>query len=114
MNPEDHTALTSSTGAAKNMYALAMNAIACFGLAYYRIYLDGPARQPLILAIGGMGKIQAGLLVVFWYLRGSCELSFVLMLTIPDVCLGIYFIYIWSKLDFVFCPPDAVPTRKKD
>ena len=73
-----------------------------YSIAYYRVYIDGVQEHPLIIAVGGLGKISASLLLLKAYIQGNTTIQLLLAATIPDWLFGLYFVYLWSKLNFTF------------
>ena len=100
-------------GVTRILYELSLNAIMFYSIAYYRVYIDGVQEHPLIIAVGGLGKISASLLLLKAYIQGNTTIQLLLAATIPDWLFGLYFVYLWSKLNFTFKAVVAVSNNTK-
>lgn len=100
----------TTPGITKDIYELALASVALWAFGYYRIYMDGASCQPLVLCLGGIGRINAALLLLRWYMDGNVKVALVLVGSVPDLILGSYCIYVWSLMGFTFQASAAVTT----
>jgi hypothetical protein len=76
----------------------------CVSFGYYRIFMDGAMRQPLMVFVGALGKLGAACLLLIGYLQGTMKLGIVLSSALPDILLGGYFAKVWLEMGASFAP----------
>lgn len=86
--------------ASHHFFLLLLGAVLAFSVGYYFIYKHGAKEQPLMVFVGGSGKIGVSLLLFRAYAKGIVHFPFLLLAAFPDLFLGLYFLYVWwFKLD---------------
>jgi len=101
----ENKALLCEPGIAKDMFDFVMILLVLYDVAYWRLYLDGPARQPVVLCMGGLGKLLvAGLLARMYYDQHAQPIPIFVLGIVPDFVLGLYFLNAWRRLGFTFSP----------
>jgi hypothetical protein len=86
--------LLSSSGLARDWFQFVFYLVVWASLGYGRVYLDGAARQPLVVLTGGVIKIGIAALCVSWHWRGHA-LAGSALAYVPDFALGVYFLKVW-------------------
>jgi hypothetical protein len=100
MFSDAHVTELVSNGLAKDNFEFFLIVALVLGVGYWRLYVDGPEHQPIILCIGGFGKLMAAPLMYRMYTDGHMNVGVIPLGVIPDVTLGVYFLYLWHSLDF--------------
>lgn len=86
--------------------------VTLFAFGYWRIYVDGPARQPLVLFLGMVGKFLVAILFTHAYWQGAFLHGILVVGVIPDAVLAFYYLWVWTtKLN---CTLVAVSQPKND
>ena len=111
---EESLHILVSTGIGKLYLEMCTLFISMMAFGYYRIYLDGPERQPLALCFGTIGKLCVAALFVRAYWQGYCKEGALVAATIPDSLFGLYFLRTWAKLNFALVVSDASSPEKND
>eukprot|EP00978_Attheya_sp_CCMP212_P021592 scaffold63305_cov56-Attheya_sp.AAC.4 len=98
--PEAQMTELVSNGLTKDLFECFLILVLMFGVGYWRIYVDGPEHHPIILCMGGIGKLMVASLLCRMYIDGHMSVGIIPMGIIPDAAFGFYFLYLWRGLDF--------------
>eukprot|EP00978_Attheya_sp_CCMP212_P038762 scaffold195447_cov32-Attheya_sp.AAC.1 len=98
--PEAQMTELVSNSLAKDLFECFLILVLMFGVGYWRLYVDGPEHHPILLCMGGIGKLMVASIMYRMYTNGHMNVGIIPMGVIPDAALGFYFLYLWRGLDF--------------
>jgi hypothetical protein len=90
---------------AKSLNEVVLWTVAALALGYYRIYVDGPGSQRLLLILGGVEMLGASGLMISWCLQGHATPLLVAAGILPDAGFGVFFLKTWWSLPVKRSPP---------
>ena len=93
-----------SHGMAKAWFEFTMILVFMFSVGYWRLYQDGPEKQPLMLCLGGVAKLTAAAQMCAMLNAGLLETGAIWLAIVPDALLGLYFLKLWSGLGYAWVP----------
>jgi hypothetical protein len=80
---------------------VSLSLVLLFGVGYWRLYQDGAERQPLILALGCVGKMAVVSIFARCYFQGTISDGSVVIGILPDLLAGLYFLKEWARHNFI-------------
>jgi hypothetical protein len=94
MFEEPAVQVLNSSGIARDWLQFFTWTVIVLSFGYYRVYADGASAQPLMVLLGGIGKLGISFLLYGWHAGGRAKAGIALGYVV-DCLLGLYFLKVY-------------------